>query len=390
MSVRDLMNKYLDEDCFVDFIDPKNFEVLKDLSTETGKVITVISTALNGKDNQSEGYYEPELAQIAMVHIWGEEVYGSIHNLATTSPIRDYMMERLNITPDDVKNAKPFSEELSTIINIAFKEHIIIGFNFYRQDYARIKESKAKYGLRSASATQFYELDNMIDTMEGKKTYSDLDFKLRTSGVDYDDPIFNDDSTISSAVKLVSLANNFFGKYSPEQIMELYGTPEEKKSNMSLLHSSRFSESSDSFGAVSGIEKSIAEQAKEMTFSRFKRESPIVQSEGLPTVMYVLNEMLDTGRISADDINLDPGDLKRVANAFGYELERETFDYRSAVNSPLFKEGELADIFPASIYLKAIMSRLNFYWPEQREPSVAEVAKSPVRESAYEIEFDDI
>lgn len=390
MSYKELMDKYLDEDCFVDFIDPSKFEVLKNISTESGKVITIISTAINGSEKQSEGFYETELAQLSMIHIFNDDVYGSIHNLATTSPIRDYMMDRLNIAPEDVKNAKPFSEELSKIINIAFKEHIIIGFNFYREDYARIKESKEKHGLRSVSPAQFFELDTMINTMEGKKTYSDLDMKLRSSGVDYDDPIFNDNSTISNAVKLVSLANDFFGKHDPEKIMELYGTPEEKKANISLLHSSRYSASNDQYGTVSHVEKAIMEQIGEMTFSKFKREAPIVVSEGLPTVMYVLNEMLDTGRISPSDINLDPGDLRRVANAFAYELERERFDYKGAISSPVFSEGHLSDITPPSIYLKAVMSELGFSWPEQREMSITEVENSPVRESAYEIEFGDM
>ncbi|MGY2437244.1 hypothetical protein ACW4FQ_29315, partial [Escherichia coli] len=99
MSYKELMDKYLDEDCFVDFIDPSKFEVLKNISTESGKVITIISTAINGSEKQSEGFYETELAQLSMIHIFNDDVYGSIHNLATTSPIRVYMMDRLNIAP---------------------------------------------------------------------------------------------------------------------------------------------------------------------------------------------------------------------------------------------------------------------------------------------------
>lgn len=390
MNAHDLMDSYLNDKCFCDFVDPSTMKSLKEMSVQRGKVITVLSTAVNGniKEDDDGEPYEKEMAQLSMVHIYGDDVYGSIFNLATNSPVRDNMKFALEISDDDISNAVPMNNKLSTIINIAFKEHIVIGHDFYHGDFKNIKDSMARRGLKSAYPAEFYDMGRLINTMEMRRNIADLDMQMGVMKVDYDNPIFNNDTTISRAVKLVALSNAFFEKYSVEQVMQLYGTPEEKKAQVQMLHSSDYIEGgNDAMVSTDGIEKSIQKSISEMPFEEFIVRAECVETHGLPNVMYVLNEMLDTNRLSFDEIVLDQGKKDRVANFVGIELDNEFFDYSRILEDELLFSDDFLDISYPNIYLKSLLSERGMSWPEKRKTAGVQVGSNASAQT-YEIDFD--
>lgn len=381
------ISKYIEERCsFCDFFDDEEFANLANLSVESGKVVTIISTAVNGyKDSERvkkdpDYEYETDVVQVSMIHIFDGEIYLSTTNFKPSHEIMERTFRTHGITNEESKNLQPMDEEFSDLINTIFKNHIILSFNFYDFDYKNIKEAKAQKNLLSRAPSEFYDFEKMIKTVEGLEGELYIDSAFRAIGAKYNGIVQDGDfSTSANVLKMVSLADSFFAKHSIDKIMEIYGTPEEKKDRMDMIYSNNFiEEERDQLSTV------IEDELSKISFEEFV-QSNFVSSVGLGTVAYKINEMLDCGILDNRNIMVDAGVMSVIDKALEPVLKKSFFDYSKAVDK-LKSEKGLSDVWLKEIYLKLLMCEKGLSWPDKKRNSVLKNECSTDGQS--DIEFD--
>lgn len=381
------ISKYIDEKCsFCDFFDDEEFRHLANLSVDSGKVVTILSTAVNGyKDNERskkdpDYEYETDIVQISMVHIFDGEIYLSTTNFKPSHEIMERTIRTHGITNLEAETLQPMDEEFSDLINTIFKNHIVISFNFYDFDYKNIKEAKAQKNLLSCAPSEFYDFEKMIKTLEGVEGELYMDSAFRILGTNYNGIVESGDfSTSANVLKMVSLADNFFAKHSIEKVMEVYGTPEEKKERMDMMYSNNFIEEERD-----ALSSEIQSKLSEMSFENFIK-SDFVSCSGLGNIAYKVNEMLDCGILDNRNVLVDAGAMSVIKKATGPFFEKSFFDYNKAIGK-LKSEKGLSDIGFKDIYLKLLMCEKGLSWPDKKRNSVLKSECSIDGQS--DIEFD--
>lgn len=363
------INSYLDKKCsFCDFFDDEEFKALSELSISSGKVVTILSTAVNGyreedkarENGDYEQEYETDIVQISMVHIFNGEIYWSTTNFKPSHEIMERTFRTHGVTNDEASTLEPMGEEFSNLINTIFKNHIVMSFNFYDFDYKNIKESKSKKNLLSLAPAEFYDFEKMIKTFEGVEGWLTIDSSFRVIGSKYNGVAADGDfTTAANVIKMVSLANDFFTKHSIDKVMEVYGTPDEKKERMDLIYSNNFTE--DERDPLSAT---VLDMLSKMSFDELL-ESDLAIDAGLGNVVYRINDMIDCGVINNKNISLDSIKMERIKKSSSEFFNKSFLDYNKVVEK-IKSDTEISNIAYKDIYLKMIMLEKNINWPDKK------------------------
>lgn len=381
------IDSYIEEKCsFCDFFDDEEFKNLAKLSIDSGKVVTILSTAVNGyKDSDRAKFehdyeYETDIVQVSMIHIFDGEIYLSTMNFKPSHEIMERTFRTHGVTNKEAETLQPMDESFSDLINTIFKNHIVMSFNFYDFDYKNIKEAKAQKNLQSFAPSEFYDFEKMIKTFEGVEGQLYIDSAFRVLGTKYNGIVPDGDFTTSGNVlKMVSLANDFFAKHNIDKVMEVYGTPEEKKDRMDMIYSNNFIEEERD-----DLSTRVENKLSEMSFEDFIN-SEFVSVSGLSNAVYKINEMLDCGILDNKKLVVDDKIMDLVRKSSQPFFSKSFFDYNKTVEK-LKTDKSLSDVPFKDIYLKLLMIENGLHWPDKKRNIVLKNDCSTDGQS--DIEFD--